>query len=132
MLCSGIDIINTNAKGNAVANEICIDQRELDEIRFCTENTAPHPIIQKLSEMYPDITMEHRWADENLGYNCGMRTYKAGQFDEDYQPGFSKESQEFAADVLDEDLAERGMVLSEDGTEYVYQEDLDEVQMQGM
>lgn len=125
-------IENWGTKRNAVANEVGIDQRKLDEIRFYSENTAPHPIIAKLSEMYPDIKMEHCWADENLGYNCGQRTYKAGEFDTDYQPGFSRESQEFAADVMGFDLADRGMVLNEDGTEYIDPELSDDISICGM
>ena len=125
-------IENWGTKRNAVANEVGIDQRKLDEIRFYSENTAPHPIIATLSAMYPDIKMEHCWADENLGYNCGQRTYKAGEFDTDYQPGFSRESQEFAADVMGFDLADRGMVLNEDGTEYIDSELSDDISMCGM
>ena len=125
-------IENWGTKRNAVANEVNIDQRKLDEIRFYSENAAPHPIIAKLSQMYPDIKMEHCWADENLGYNCGQRTYQAGEFDTDYQPGFSRESQEFAAEVMDIDLSDRGMVLNEDGTEYIDSELADDISMCGM
>lgn len=125
-------IENWGTKRNAVANKVGINQRELDEIRFYSENTACHPIVKKMSEMYPDIRMEHCWADENLGYNCGQRTYQAGEFDTDYQPGFSRESQEFAADVMGIDLADRGLVLNEDGTEYIDPELLDDISMCGM
>lgn len=55
-------------------------------ITFVTANNAPVPIVQRLSEMYPDITMRHQWADDNVGYNCGQRIYKAGSVIEEFYP----------------------------------------------
>ena len=30
---------------------------------FLSANQPPHPVIQHLSEMFPDVVMEHLWAD---------------------------------------------------------------------
>jgi len=46
---------------------------------FNTAWKAPHPIISKLAEMYPEVTFEHIWADEDIGQNCGKSTYENGQ-----------------------------------------------------
>jgi len=37
-------------------------------IRFETAWTAPHPVLVKLSEMYPDIGISHQWADEDSDF----------------------------------------------------------------
>lgn len=46
-----------------------------NEICFQTAWTAPHPIIEKLSEMYPEVAIRHMWANEDLWQDCGSRTY---------------------------------------------------------
>lgn len=49
------------------------------EITFQTAWCPPHPIIQRLSEMYPDVVMRHAWANEDLCADAGELYYKAGQ-----------------------------------------------------
>lgn len=61
------------------------------KMTFLTAWSAPHPILQKLSEMYPDIVFEHEWADENIGINCGRYTYYDGERTEEYYPESNKE-----------------------------------------
>lgn len=41
--------------------------------------SAPHPVIEKLAKDYPKLTIRHRWADEDIGNNCGTRVYKSGE-----------------------------------------------------
>ena len=56
-----------------------------NEICFQTAWSAPHPIIEKLSAMYPEVTIKHRWANEDLWQGCGSQTYLGGEMiDEDY------------------------------------------------
>ena len=38
----------------------------------------PEPIMLKLSEMFPDIQIQHWWADEDMGCNTGYREYLNG------------------------------------------------------
>lgn len=49
------------------------------ELRFLTAWSAPHPILQKLSELYPSLEITHQWADEDIGFNCGIAVYRAGE-----------------------------------------------------
>lgn len=49
------------------------------KLKFLTAWAASHPILQKLSEMYPDIKFEHEWADEDIGNNCGRFVYYNGE-----------------------------------------------------
>ena len=55
-----------------------------DEIEFQTAWSAPTPVIEKLAEMYPNIEIEHYWADEDMGNNSGYRYYHKGSIDGGY------------------------------------------------
>lgn len=94
-----------------------------DEIRFLTAWSAPHPILKKLSEMFPDVTINHKWADEDIGLNCGEHVYVDGKITDEYFPDYGVDSYNFAAEVLEEDLAERGLYLNQSGDKYVYADD---------
>lgn len=43
---------------------------------FDTAWSAPTPVIDALAMKYPGIRIDHRWADEDIGYNCGIRRYR--------------------------------------------------------
>ena len=79
------------------------------------------------------MSITHEWADDNVGFNCGTREYRAGQFREELMEDGSKEAFEFAAKVMDIDLAkDKQLYLTEDGTTYEYRE-LDQIEgMEGM
>ena len=36
-------------------------------------------MLQELSAVYPDVVLNHRWADEDLSHNLGERNYQAGK-----------------------------------------------------
>lgn len=40
-------------------------------IKFETAWATPIPVIRKLSEIFPTITIDHKFADEDIGNNCG-------------------------------------------------------------
>lgn len=52
---------------------------EKNQLRFYTAWDAPHPVLQELSALYPDVVLNHRWADEDLSHNLGERNYQAGK-----------------------------------------------------
>lgn len=89
------------------------------KLTFLTAWSAPHPILEKLSEMYPDIKFEHEWADEDIGMNCGRHIYFDGEITEEYYPENSRERIEFAARVMDCEPSEWGLFLNASGTDYV-------------
>lgn len=51
-------------------------------VLFQTAWSAPHPVIRKLAEMFPDEKIIHRWADEDIGSNCGTHVYENGEVEE--------------------------------------------------
>ncbi len=89
------------------------------KLTFLTAWSAPHPIMQRLSEMYPDIEFEHKWADEDIGMNCGRYAYYDGERIEEYYPESNKERIEFAARVMDSDPSEWCLYLNASETDYV-------------
>ena len=89
------------------------------KLTFLTAWSAPHPILQRLSEMFPDIVFEHEWADEDIGRNCGRYVYFDGERIEEYYPKSSRERIEFAARVINCDPSEWGLYLNASETDYV-------------
>lgn len=82
---------NWGTKWNAYSNE----QRDENTIEFETAWSNPEPVMLKLSEMYPDVTIEHWWADEDMGSNDGYRVYRGGSIVEgDYCDSCSSEAYE--------------------------------------
>lgn len=70
------------------------------------------------------MTITHRWADEDIGRNCGEREYKPGEQMEEYIPlDESKEAYELAAGIQRCELSEYGLFLTEDGGGYEYREE---------
>jgi hypothetical protein len=47
-------------------------------ISFETAWSAPLPVLLKLSEMFPDVQIHHRYADEDIGSNYGELIFLAG------------------------------------------------------
>lgn len=89
------------------------------KLTFLTAWSAPHPILQRLSEMFPDIEFEHEWADEDIGMNCGRYAYYDGERIEEYYPESNRERIEFAARVMDSDPSEWCLYLNASETDYV-------------
>ena len=50
-----------------------------DSIVFDTAWSAPIEVVQRLSEMFPDLYIELQYADEDLGRNCGMIEFHDGE-----------------------------------------------------
>lgn len=92
---------------------------ETHTLSFNTAWSAPHKVLEALTQKYPDIEFTHEWADEDFGQNCGRAIYLGGERTELYFPETQKEAYEFAANVMDYDIADCGLMLNAEGTEYV-------------
>lgn len=87
---------------------------------YCqTAWSAPHPIMEKLSGLYPTVEITHSWADEDLGCRCGKRLYLGGECIDEYIPSNDVEAIEFACEVWEYDIAEMGYVKNAAGTDYI-------------
>ena len=111
-------ITNWGTKWNAYGYEEGTDYSACDELTFQTAWSAPHPILRKLSEMFPEIVFKHRWADEDIGMNCGERCYLGGEKIDEFIPEGIRAT-EFALEVWDYDPLELGLAKNSTGTAYV-------------
>lgn len=64
-------------KWNSYEN-IQVDQ---DTITFETAWSAPEPVMAQLARMYPEVGIEHWWADEATGSNTGYAKYSSGELE---------------------------------------------------
>ena len=78
---------------------------EGDSIRFDTAWSTPAPVVEKLSEMFPTITIKLEFADEDFGYNCGSVVFLAGDVIEENIPeGGSAEAYAIATKIQATDI----------------------------
>ena len=92
-------------------------------IQFLTAWSAPHPVLAKLSEMFPDVLFQHLWADEDFGCQVGEREYLGGEIvDENIPVNSTNKAYEMAADIWEHPLnsPESGLYLSADESCYFY------------
>ncbi len=78
------------------------DQCSIDEncIEFNTAWSTPHSLLVNLSIMFPEVTFEVRFADEDFGYNVGEFTLFGGEeIDCNIPDGGSDEAFEMAMDI---------------------------------
>jgi hypothetical protein len=80
-------------------------------------------IIQEMSKLCPDITLEYEYSDEDIGSNCGVGKAKAGELELERFTGYSKEAYEIAFKLRPE--CKNDYVLNEHGT-YEYKDDEEE------
>ena len=59
---------------------------EWGTISFDTAWATPFPVMQKLARMFPELSLEVKFADEDLGNNCGKYTFENGELVDEYQP----------------------------------------------
>jgi len=66
-------------------------------VEFMTAWSAPHPVICRISECFPDLTIVHKWADEDTGGYCGEYEFKKGEcVYRNVPPPYSREAYEIA------------------------------------
>ena len=84
---------NWGTKWNAYESYLCssLDNKEV-VIEFQTAwNGVPY-LIEKLVSSYPNLSFEYKFADEDMGYNCGNGNGENGLFTFDYIGGCNAES----------------------------------------
>ncbi len=110
---------NWGTKWNAYGYDEGTDYSASGNLHFQTAWSAPHPVIKKLAQMYPDIIFEHEWADEDIGVNCGRKCYSNGECTEEYCPESEKDGIEFACRIWNYDPAELDLMLNKSETAYI-------------
>jgi len=76
--------------------------KDYDNFNFQTAWSTPKPVFKKLSQMEPDLTFRIKYADEDIGINCGSYVYLNGDLIEEYNfPLYSSLSRKFSLDLWD-------------------------------
>lgn len=93
----GWAIKNWGTKWNAYS------QKKIDDstIEFETAWASPFPVLEALSRLYPETELEVKFADEDLGYNCGHVKFRNGEII-DLSPDLNMgtpEARKFACEV---------------------------------
>ena len=82
----------------------CDEHWEGNDLQFSTAWSMPEPVFEKLAELFPGVTIEVSFADEDLGNNCGQALYNEDE------PGNNVveyiDTLEFACDVWGYDAEE--------------------------
>ena len=75
-------------------------ERDIDCIEFQTAWATPYELLVKLSNMFPEVTFEVKYSDEDFGYNVGEFTLLNGEeIDTNKPKGGSVEAIELAINV---------------------------------
>ena len=61
----------------------CDTEVDGNQITFDTAWSFPAPVIEKLSEMFPDVTFDFIYADEDASSNTGRGTLRNGEYSDD-------------------------------------------------
>ncbi len=93
---------NWGTKWNAYGYEDGRDYSNENPLEFLTAWSAPHPVMQKLSEMFLEIEITHEWADEDIGMNCGRHCYLGGECTEEYYPESNFDRVSFATTFVEQ------------------------------
>lgn len=59
---------------------------EFGTIQFDTAWSTPFPVMQALAQKFPNLCFEVKFADEDLGSNCGAYKFENGQLTGEYIP----------------------------------------------
>ena len=76
-------------------------------------------MIEKLSEQFPDVRISHRWADEDLGCNCGERDYQDGEIVYENIPDDRMVAMDLALSIWDYTPEDLDLALNAAGTGYI-------------
>ncbi len=86
------------------------------EYTFETAGTMPEPFFTALSKLFPDITIEVQYANEDIGADVGMMSFEGGEILEDEQyEYYSRDAMEEALTIWGDDDQIPYLVEDEDG-----------------
>lgn len=111
---------NWGTKWNAYSQEF----NELtNTITFDTAWNGVPELMSKLAWIFPNVTFEYCYADEDIGSNVGKYTFKDTEVLGGYIESDTKESYDLAFEIKGISPKEYGYVFNEEINKYEYQEE---------
>lgn len=90
---------NFGTKWNSY-DHYCMESGTETQFGFQTAWAHPFPIMEKLSNLFPKVTINVAFADEDFGHNVGSYTLKGGKLKkQNFPEGGTKEAYQLALDV---------------------------------
>ena len=117
-------IYNWNTKWNAYDTYIESCGDGCVELYFYTAWSSPQPILMKLAEMFPHLTFDYKYADEDMTYNCGEGYGEEGEMSFHFAEGGSDEAMKLYVECWQEDWS--NFKKTESGWEYDWGDDEEE------
>lgn len=116
-------IVNWGTKWNAIR----AFADENNTVEFQTAWSPALPIVEKLSEMFPDLIMEFCWADEDVGCHVGKAKFENGKLTDYYElDNCTADAYRLSAEIWNTDLECFGLRYDEKvGNYVVFDEDED-------
>jgi hypothetical protein len=90
------DCANWGTKWNASEAYASEDGSRYD---FQTAWSVAEPVLEALSKKFPKVKITCRYADEDIGSNCGTLTFLAGELVDEEYPDDGRKSKSFATRV---------------------------------
>lgn len=114
--CGYLHDMDFNRKAWGTKWNACEQSYDIDsgKARFDTAWSHPEPVMIALSKRFPEEEIHVRYADEDMGRNCGEYTMKNGEYlKSDFAPSYRDQTEEvkekwrrFACDVRGRDYDE--------------------------
>lgn len=113
-------------KWNCSPEDSILDPDEPSLLRFDTAWSAPAPIVEALSKRFPDISITHEWADEDMGQNVGRIIYLNGEEIDSYIPvSGSKDAYDLYFEITDSCPEDNFLRYDEESGSYIYDEEME-------
>lgn len=106
-------IKNWGTRWNAFEIDDCYyfklpEQKLENEIYFLTAWNGVPKLISKLGFIFPEVTIDYYWCDEDFGYNLGHITIQDTKVIKDIPVGGTKEAYDLACEISNMTLLEHG------------------------
>jgi len=118
------NIKNWGTKWNSYGYDDKMEFGGGNTIEFLTAWSGVRDLTRKLSLIFKDVTIEYKWADEDIGQNVGHEHYQDGEcIFENIPTHHSKESYDMAFEIQGSTAEDYSLVYDESEQTYVFKED---------
>lgn len=115
-------IKNWGTKWNAYGQTALTQEpKDIHTVYFKTAWSGVTDLIYKLARIFPEVTLEYSYYDEDMGYNLAKYIFKDTEILEQIRPeGGSKEAYELIFEIEETTAEDMGMCYNEETKTYEY------------